>query len=326
MNKMFTGIAVFMAALLGVGYVAGPASKIATQNQPWQPQQQQQQPLAPQQPRKPAISVTRPAYQNYNQIVEQLKQWNREAPDFTEVGVYGRSSRGQDLYYLRIYNRVSNPTGQRPKVLITACIHGNEPLSTSTTMWYIGTMLGSYGQDQDVTDLLNTRDIYFVPVVSPDSFPNARHVDGVDPNRDFPGPHNWNHQSRPPVKAICDLMLKHRFQAVISGHTHGRIFLTPYGDQRNVCPNQADYQRVVGKMGQMSGYRVDRACNMYGHPIKGTEVDWYYRHGAFAIVMEFGTHQRIPSNQDIQIEFDKTYRAVMHFVREAPLVQVQRQK
>lgn len=290
-------------------------------------------PEKPKTPESPNISNKIPAYLDYSGIVTQIKEWNTQAKDLTEVGTYGKSKRGTDLYYIRIHN--SYDTKPKPKVLITACIHGNEPWSTGVVMGYAGTLLGEYGKNQEITDLVNSRDIYIIPVVSPDSYPHSRHVDGVDPNRNFPGPSNPNRQSVPPVKAVQDFVLKIKPNAVISGHTWGRIFLHPYGDKNDYCPDHAEYQRIIGKMGQMCQYNVKRACEMYGTPIHGTEVDWYYRHGAFSsspngqinqgafsIVMEMGTHQRIPTHREIEEEFNRTFRAVLHFIQEAPLVEI----
>lgn len=276
-------------------------------------------PVVPEEITPPEISVPVPSYKDYQGIVEQLREWNKEAPGLTEVGTYGKSSKGSDLYYLRVTNLKSQK--EKKKVLITACIHGNEPLSCSTVMACTGTILSQY-KDPKIKEMLDTRDLYFVPVVSPDSYPRSRHVDGVDPNRDFPNPRDPNRKSVPPVKAIQDFFEKHQFEAAISGHTFGRVFLTPWGDKNPTCMNQADYQRIVGKMSALSGYRVQRACQMYGHPIFGGEVDWYYRHGAFAIVMEFGTHQQIPSDADTRKEFNMTYESILVFIQEAPEVKV----
>lgn len=334
MNKIATGIAVFAGTILGLFALRGPVQPPTAPAPPVQvrPQLPPVQPQV-QPPTKNAISVRVPTFLPYPKVVEQLKTWNREAPAMTEVGTYGKSSKGTDLYYLNICTKTAlgpqrqdirlNNVGQsKPKVLITACIHGNEPLAATTVMGYIGTLLADYGTDPEVTALLDSRDIYFIPVVNPDTLAVARHVDGVDPNRDFPGPYDWNHRSVATVKALADFMQKHRFKAAISGHTYGRVYLTPYGDTKQLCPNQRDFDRVIGKMSQLSGYRIDRACNNYPTVIYGTEVDYYYRHGAFAIVMEFGEHQRVPTDQETRTEFDKTYRAVLHFIKEAPLVDV----
>ncbi len=312
-------------------------------NQPIEPE-----PEKPRVPDTPNIADPTPPYLAYDAIVAKIKEWNQAAPDLTEVGTYGKSSRGEELWYIRVTNKLSlervmlaknpdfdrlNPniksylvSRQTPRkvVMITASLHGNEPWSTGCVMAYIGNMLKSYGQDAEITNLIDTRDIYFVPVVSPDSYPHSRHVDGVDPNRNFPGPRS-NTRSVPPVQAIQDLFNKIQPNAVISGHTYGRIFLHPYGDDMQRSPNDADFQRIVGEMGRLARYRVDRACNLYNRPIFGSEVDWYYRHGAFPIVMEFGTHQQRPSMNDITSEFDRTYKSVLYFIKEAPDVQIVRQ-
>ncbi len=279
-------------------------------------------PPVPVTPAKPKITTRIPAYKPYEGIIAQINEWKAQAQGLTEVGIYGKTSRGKDLYYLRVTNLLD--TKPKPKVMITACIHGNEPLATSTVMGYIGTMLATYGEDPEVTELINTRDIYFVPVVSPDSYPNSRYVDGVDPNRNFPYP-GKNIQSVPPIKALQDFFLKIKPNAVISGHTFGRVYLVPYGDTVQLCPNNADFDRIVGQMQTMSKYRKQRCCEMYGRPIFGAEVDWYYRNGAFAIVTEFGTHQRIPSITDTQEEFTRTYKGTLYFIKEAPLVPIRQQ-
>jgi hypothetical protein len=343
-------IAVFLVGVAGVVYKHNTRPSEIVVTEPSTPSEPMKSPLS-NQPELPPIQnkITKayPSYLNYEQTVVQLKQWNQEAPEMTEVGTYGKSSSGKDIYYIRIYNKRYSKTSEKPCVLITACIHGNEPLSSSTTMWYIGTLLDKYGKDEAITQLIDNRDIYFVPVVSPDSYPNSRHVDGVDPNRNFPGPNNPNRQSVPPVKAIQDFFMKIKPKAVISGHTWGRVYLIPYGDRMQNCPDHESYVKVIGKMSELSGYRWIRACDMYKSdgslavppvrdvcsclrtedgwgaiPIHGSEIDWYYRNGAFAIVCEYGTHQRIPSDSDIQTEFNKTFSAFLHYLREAPLVQV----
>lgn len=297
-----------------------------------------------QQPIQNKISKVQPSYMNYTATVAQLKQWNQEAPEMTEVGTYGKSAAGADLYYLRLNNK--RTSGSKPVVLITACIHGNEPLCSSTTMWYIGDMLDKYGKDEEITQIVDSRDIYFVPVVSPDSYPNRRQVDGVDPNRDFPSPSRPNHRSCAPVQAIQDLFNRIKPKAAMSGHTWGRVYLTPYGDTMTPPPNHDQITLVMNKMKALSGYRCIRACEMYQQggglnnppirtmgrswgksvPIHGGDVDWYYRGGAFSIVCEYGTHQRIPTDDDTRQEFTKTYKAFLVFLKEAPLVTVTPQR
>lgn len=323
-NSLEWIVVILFCAVIGVGGIKYHQKHLAHKEQPIaQRPIEQPAPPAPESPKfpeSPTITNKIPAYLDYSQIVTQLKEWNSQAKDLTEIGTYGKSAKGTDLYYIRINNSFDKK--DRPKVLITACIHGNEPHATGVVMGYAGSLLGEYGKNQEITDLINSRDIYIVPVVSPDSYPHSREVNGVDPNRNFPGPSNPNKQSVPPVKAIQDFVIKIKPNAVISGHTWGRVFLTPYGDKNDFCPDQDEYKRIIGKMSTMCQYGMKRACEMYGTPIHGSEVDWYYRQGAFAIVMEFGTHQRKPTHEEIKGEFNRTYQGVLWFIKEAPIVQL----
>jgi hypothetical protein len=261
-----------------------------------------------------------PGHLSYDQTVKQLSDWSNEASIISPT-VYGKSSKGKDLVAACITNPAV-PVEKKKSVLITACIHGNEPLASSAVMGYIGTILDRYGDDPVITELVDTRVLYFVPVVNPDSYPDSRYVDGVDPNRNFPTVNEPNKVSVKSVEELKKLFLQIKPEAVWSGHTSGRVFLTPWGDRTTACPHEADFQRIVGGMGRMSGYRVIRVCQLYGRPIFGTENDWYYKNGAFAIVCEYGTIQRPATQQEVQTEFDKTFQAFLKFLKEAPEVKI----
>lgn len=261
------------------------------------------------------------SYQSYDEIIELFKEWEKSSPDLIEVKSYGKSSEGKDLYYVRVSNEY-NPGSN--KTLVTASIHGNEPLSTSVTIGYIGKILSQYGHDEKITKLVNDATIYYVPVVSPDSYPSHRNVDSVDPNRNFPTLKNPNKISVPPVKSLQDLFLTIKPNSVFSAHTYGRMYLTPWGDSVKDTPNQEDYDSIVKEMGVLSNYKVLKASQLYKHPIYGTEIDYYYRNGSFAIVSEFGTHQKKPTLPDTKLEFERTIDSFIYFLEKSPNVKIEK--
>ena len=338
-NSLEWIVVILFTALICVGGIKYHKKYLTQKEQPIAQNPIEQLPLAPipetpKFPESPNITNKIPTYLDYSQIVTQLKEWTSQAINLTEIGTYGKSATGTDLYYFRINNNFDKK--DKPKVLITACIHGNEPHATGIVMGYAGSLLSEYGKSQEITDLINSRDIYIIPVISPDNYPHSREFNGIDPNRNFPGPSNPNKKSMPPIKAIQDFVIKIKPNAVISGHTSGRVFLIPYGDKNDFCPDQDEYKRIIGKMSTMCQYGMKRACEMYGMPIHGSEVDWYYRQdafkalpngksikqGSFAIVMEFGTHQRIPTHKEIVDEFNMTWKAFLYFLQEAPKVEI----
>jgi len=267
------------------------------------------QPVEPEQPQEPTlpnISEAEPSFRQYPQIIKMLKKWESEAEDFVEVGTYGKTSKGQDQYYIRITNEFKKE--KKPRSLMTGCIHGNEPISTWTTMWWIGRILDTYGEDPEVTELVDTRELYFIPVISPDSYPDRRWVDGVDPNRNFPS--SGESQSVPPIQNLKDFFKKMKFDAYASGHSYGRVWMFP---RNNDSERSAVYSRIRNKIDDLSAY----GTTSLGGPGSTLDADWGNRQGAFAVLIEFGTHQRPPSDSDCQTEFDKTYKAALYFMKEA---------
>jgi hypothetical protein len=273
----------------------------------------------PRTPACPDIGQHTYAHQTYEDIFSTINDWEKNAPDLVEVGTYGRTTEGKDHYYFKISNKLA--PGDKT-VLVTACIHGNEPLSTSTVMAYAWKLLSAYGKDEAITSLINNRTIYFVPVVSPDSYPDTRKVGGKDPNRDYPTLKNPNKISVAPVENLKSLFLKITPDSVLAGHTFGRVYLIPWGDSTKDNPNVADYERIASQMCALSKYRFQRACEMYDRPIYGTEIDWYHRNGAFAMVSEFGTHQREATAQETIRELERTFEAFLYFVEESVKVDI----
>lgn len=257
-------------------------------------------------------------YQSYEEIISTFKEWQKAAPDLVYLGNYGKSSQGKDLIYLKIGKEDTN----KRSVFITACIHGNEPLATSTIIAVAGKLISSYGVDQSLTKLLDDRILYIIPVVSPDTYPKSRNIEKIDPNRNFPTLSDPNKESVVPIKNLQDFFLKIKPDSVLSGHTFGRLFLIPWGDSYQKNPNDKKYRDIVGRMSELTGYKVQRACEIYSRPIKGTEIDWYHRNGAFAIVMEFGTHQKKPSLDETTYEFNRTFESIVYFIENSVNVEI----
>jgi hypothetical protein len=181
----------------------------------------------------------------------------------------------------------------------------------------VANLINEYGKNDEITEIINTRTIYFIPVISPDSYPGKRHVDGVDPNRNF-----LEKSSVTPVKNLKEFFLKIKPSSVLSGHTYGRLFLIPWGDNTEKNPNHKDYKRIVEQMCEYSKYDYQRTCEMYNRPIFGTEIDWYHRNGAFAMVVEFGDHQKKASLSESKKEFEMTCKSILFFIKESPEVKI----
>jgi phage pi2 protein 07 len=263
---------------------------------------------------KPSISFFPKKDLTYDEISHYLNLWAKEAPTITEIGEYGVSKGGKKLNYLRIGKK------NGPKVLIMATIHGNEHLGTMTALGVMEKLLDGYLVNSEITELLKTRDIYYIPVVCPDSHTrNTRHDEGLDPNRNFSDRNLKEKNSIVAIQALKEFSLKHNFKAVMSVHNYGKVYFYPWGYVNKETPNMKEYKEILEKMRNASGYSYARLYHRSAPPYYGYENDWFYNHGAFSIVNEIG-RSFVARPEEINKEIPLNLPAFIIFIKEAPLV------
>ncbi len=249
----------------------------------------------------------------YEEVNSWLDEWYKSDPDITEVGIVGKHNQ-YDIKYIRIGNK------KGPKVLITAAIHGNEKLSTMTMMGVVGKLLDAYMDDGRITTLFEERDIYFVPIVSPEGYvSNRRHTMGLDPNRNWTEQNLVEKESIPCVQAMKDFHKKHNFKAVMSCHNHARLFFYPWGYTRKSNELEKEYRSLLSEMTKNSGYTFVQLYGRSAPPYYGYEVDWYHNHGAFSLVNEIGRSFRA-GREEVAKEVKDNYESTIIFIEKAPLV------
>jgi hypothetical protein len=264
------------------------------------------------------IATPVPGHLDYAQTIRLMQTWEQKVPHLMMLAPIGNSQRGAPIYAIRLTNE-NHVVEYKERVLVVAGIHGNEPLSTAVVTGWLGTVLKDYGSTghEYLVDFLNKREVYIIPVASPDSYLHSRFVDGVDPNRNFYQPYPCY-----PVACLKRFATQQKFSAVLCVHSCGRKLLYPYGDTPNTCPHDRQYNLLVDAMGKMSGYNKQKLSDLYGEIILGSGTDWYYRAlGSCTLTMELGTHEsynQIPTYAAIQDECYRTYYSALYFIRMGP--------
>lgn len=253
-------------------------------------------------------------YFSYQEIKGILQKWNTEAPEITEIGVYGKNRQNTDLTYFRI------GTKGKPKILIHAAIHGNERLSTAATLGIMGKMLHDFKRDDEVTWIIENRDVYFVPVFSPESYLRSRHIEQGDPNRNWAYPGSRTDNTSSPIVAIKEFFLREKFVGVIDGHTTGRLFLWPSLAKTN---DREAISNLAKEMGSMANYDPRAISHAISGRASGFAIDWYYWKGAVAILTEFGFGSHNQPIRAIEPEVTRTYRAYLHFMKKSPEIKLE---
>ena len=117
----------------------------------------------------PAPGPTRAAtsYHTFAEMRQEVGSVVADHPQIARQFVAGRSYEGRDIVGVKISDNVAVDEDE-PEVLVIANIHARERLTAEQALDYIGRLTGGYGSDSRITDLVDGREIYVMPMVNPD--------------------------------------------------------------------------------------------------------------------------------------------------------------
>jgi hypothetical protein len=201
-----------------------------------------------------------------NGIKDQLHTIAATYPHIAQLKSIGNSIQQRPILAMRLTNEKAG--GGKPQVLFLATHHAREWVATEMAMRLIKYLTSSYGSDARVTDLLDTVEVWIIPVANPDGYQftftterlwrkNLRDndgdgqitiADGVDLNRNFAARWGYDDEgssslwsaedyrgtapnSEPETQAVVDFVQSHDFKFILSYHTYGDWILYPWGWQ-----------------------------------------------------------------------------------------------
>ncbi|MCP3940131.1 MAG: zinc carboxypeptidase [Desulfobacteraceae bacterium] len=201
-----------------------------------------------------------------NGIKAQLHKIQATYPRLCRLKTIGHSLQNRKMLAMGITNEKIK--GEKPQVLLLATHHAREWVATQMAMRMIKYLTSNFGSDERVTDLLNTTEVWVIPVANPDgyqySFTNERLwrknmrdndgdgeitiADGVDLNRNFASRWGLDEEgasfnptdssyrgtapnSEPETQAVVTFIEDKDFKFIVSYHTSGNLILYPWGWQ-----------------------------------------------------------------------------------------------
>ena len=81
----------------------------------------------------------------------------------------GQSIEGRDIWAFKVSDN-PNDNENEPEVLYTSLIHAREPLSMMNLFYFVQKLVEGYNVDEELTYLVNNREMWFIPVVNPDGY------------------------------------------------------------------------------------------------------------------------------------------------------------
>jgi len=113
-------------------------------------------------------SVAYDHFYAYEELSDTLRSWAEEAPKLYALESIGTSYEGRDIWLVTVTNTETGAHLDKPGFLIEANIHSMEWTGCSAALHLIHRLLTGYGNDDTVTDALDTRTFYVIPRLNPD--------------------------------------------------------------------------------------------------------------------------------------------------------------
>jgi carboxypeptidase T len=272
-------------------------------------------------------------FYTYDEMLRQLDSMKLQYPTLiTARESLGATEEGRALWMAKISSNPDVADPAKPEVLYTAIHHAREPEGMMAAIYYMWWLLQNYGTDAEATYLVNTRQMYFIPIVNPDGYAfnqaiapgggglwrknrrnNGGGSYGVDLNRNYGNYAFWDSPyggssadssndtyrgaapfSEPETQAISRFLINHNIKTCINYHTYGNYIIYPY----NSYPRESDDSLIFREFAfDMSGYNrylSGIATQAVGYIARGGADDYMY--GAGGKPMTFSlTHEVGPS-------------------------------
>jgi hypothetical protein len=221
----------------------------------------------------------------------------------------GNTHEGRQMFALKISD---NPTVDEaePEVMYTAAIHAREVITPLVLLHVMNYLTDNYGVLPEVTELVDERELWFVPMVNPDGYYHNQVTDpngggmwrknrrdngdgtyGVDLNRNFG--YEWGYDdegsspytddptyrgpsafSEPELQNMKAFTQAHTFVSTVYLHSYSNLVLWPWGYDYLVTPDEPLFSIMGDSMSAYNGYDPGPAHSLY--PANGVSDDWGY--------------------------------------------------
>jgi hypothetical protein len=266
--------------------------------------------------------LTRDQYHTYDEIIQAIDSLCTSYPQICKKFNYGLSVEGRELCAIKISDNV-NTDEPEPEVMFDGGIHGDEIGGPENLVRFAEYLCGSYGVDPDISDLVNSREIWLYIMVNPDGRVNMirYNSNGVDLNRDWG--YMWSGDGSSPgyysqveTQALRTCILENQFVVHTSYHSGTEFLSYPWSYRPDSCPDRAHIDHLAGIYSSTSGYYHLYYGQGYTgmYPINGSSKDAYYAvMGSIGWTIEISSDKQ-PSPSQIQHFYDMNEPAMVAMI------------
>ncbi len=280
-------------------------------------------------------------YPTYTAYEQMMSDFQTAYPSICQVSTIATLASGRKLLVAKISDNVATDEAE-PEFLYTSSIHGDEVTGYVSMLHLIDLLLTSYGTNAELTDLVNSMEIYICPLANPDgtyaggnSTVNGAtryNANGIDMNRNYPDPMDGQHPDgnawQPETVAFMDFATAHHFVASCNFHGGAEVVNYPWDTQATITADDTWWQyisheyvdtaRTHGNTSYMTDLYASGVTNGYTwYEVNGGRQDYMnYWHHCREITIELSETKILPTTS-LLAYWGYNYRSFILLMKEA---------
>ena len=268
-------------------------------------------------------------YMTLDEIEEEMINLSEDFPDIIGEPIsFGETIEGRDIWAIKVSDFPEEDEEDEPEVLYTALLHAREVITPLILFGVIRTLAEGYEEDDRITELVDERQMWFIPCHNPDGYFHNEEIEpdgggmwrknrrenedgsiGVDLNRNF-GDH-WGFDdigssprggdqtyrgtapfSEPETQAVREFINDHNFRFSIYFHSYSNLCLYPIGYDYLQPPDRDLFTAMSERMTVENNYLPGTGWEVI-YLTNGDSDDWLYasdeHEKIYAYTMEVGS-------------------------------------
>jgi len=277
-------------------------------------------------------------YPTYEAYMDMMQQFVDDYPDLCEIHHIGYTYDEREIVAVKISDNVSEQEGE-PEFLYTSSMHGDETTGYVLMLRFIDYLLGNYGSDPRVTNMVDEIQIYINPLANPDGAyasgnnsiygATRSNAHGVNLNRNYPdpkgGPHPDGNEWQIETIGFMEFAENHNF--IMSSNMHGGAEVCNYpwdtwpelaADDDwwvYVCEEYADTVHAYSN-NYMTAYNNGITNGYAWYTIEGGRQDYMnYFQQCREFTLELSNVKLLPASQ-LPAHWDYNYRSFLNYLEQ----------
>jgi hypothetical protein len=278
---------------------------------------------------QPEETRAEPHYHTYEEMTTEILEIAQENSSLVMVENLTTTYEGKTVWAVKISDSPQINDSTEPDILFMAGHRANSLISVEIAMYLINHLTSNYGIDGSITELINTREIWIIPMVNPDGHEyvsnetanweknrrnNQDETFGVNLNRNYG--YEWGEDehtssdsvsqnyhgtgvfSEPETLAIKNLVQSQDFVFSLAFSSNGEMITYPWGHTNSSTSADELLSEIANDMAMYNGYSTMQSSQFEKN--RGNADDWLYSEADVLPFTIYAGDEDIPQEGEIE--------------------------